>query len=64
MISNQVLQNTIDGLKSIARVELCVMDVEGKEVASTMDMSHCSPGSCGVCSFSRRFPGNSGVSVF
>mgnify|MGYP000047435522 FL=1 len=42
MISNQVLQNTIDGLKSIARVELCVMDVEGKEVASTMDMSHCS----------------------
>ena len=27
MISNQILQNTIDGLKSIARVELCVMDV-------------------------------------
>lgn len=38
MISNQILQNTIDGLKSIARVELCVMDVDGKEVASTMDM--------------------------
>lgn len=35
MISNQILQNTIDGLKSIARVELCVMDVDGKEVAST-----------------------------
>ncbi|MCM1056243.1 MAG: helix-turn-helix domain-containing protein [Firmicutes bacterium] len=38
MISNQILQNTIDGLKSIARVEFCVMDVDGKEVASTTDM--------------------------
>lgn len=38
MISNQILQNTIDGLKSIARVELCVVDVDGKEVASTTDM--------------------------
>ncbi len=38
MISNQILQNTIDGLKSIARVELCVMDVDGKEVVSTTDM--------------------------
>lgn len=38
MISNQILQNTIDGLKSIARVELCVMDVDGKEVAATTDM--------------------------
>lgn len=42
MISNQILQNTIDGLKGIARVELCVMDVDGKEAASTMDMSNCS----------------------
>lgn len=43
MISNQILQNTIDGLKSIARVELCVMDVDGKEVASTaLDMDKCS----------------------
>ena len=42
MISNQILQNTIDGLKGIARIELCVMDVDGKEVASTMDMGNCS----------------------
>ncbi len=42
MISNQILQNTIDGLKSIARVELCVMDVDGKEVASTADMGYSS----------------------
>ena len=39
MISNQILQNTIEGLKGIARVELCVMDVDGKEVAATMDMA-------------------------
>ncbi len=37
MISNQILQNTIEGLKSIARVEFCVMDTDGKEVASTTD---------------------------
>ncbi len=42
MISNQILQNTIDGLKGISRVELCVMDVDGKEVASTTDMGNCS----------------------
>jgi len=42
MISNQILQNTIEGLKTIARVELCVMDTDGKEVASTTDMSACS----------------------
>lgn len=42
MISNQILQNTIEGLKGIARVELCVTDVDGKEVASTTDMSGCS----------------------
>lgn len=42
MISNQILQNTIEGLKAIARVELCVMDVDGKEAASTMDMGNCS----------------------
>ena len=29
MISNQILQSTIEGLKSIARVELCVMDTDG-----------------------------------
>lgn len=42
MISNQILQNTIDGLKGISRVELCVMDLDGKEAASTTDMGDCS----------------------
>ena len=35
MISNQILQNTIDGLKSITRTDLCVIDVEGKILAAT-----------------------------
>lgn len=41
MISNQILQNTIDGLKAIARVELCVLDTDGKEVTSTANMEEC-----------------------
>lgn len=39
MISNQILQNTIDGLKNIARVDFSVMDVDGREVAATADMA-------------------------
>lgn len=35
MISNQILQNTIDGLKGITRTDLCVIDAEGKVMAST-----------------------------
>ena len=30
MISNQILQNTIDGLKGITRVDMCIIDTEGK----------------------------------
>ena len=35
MISNQILQDTIEGIKSITRIDLCVMDTEGKALAST-----------------------------
>ena len=37
MISNQILQNTIDGLKGISRVDFCVLDTEGKELAATFE---------------------------
>ena len=47
MISNQILQNTIDGLKNITRVDLCVMDVDGKEVASTADMGSSAKAAAG-----------------
>ena len=35
MISNQVLQNTLEGLKEISRTEFCIIDTEGKVLAST-----------------------------
>jgi len=35
MISNQILQNTIEGLKGITRVDFCVIDTDGKTLAST-----------------------------
>lgn len=35
MISNQILQNTIEGLKNITRIDFCIIDTEGKILAST-----------------------------
>ena len=37
MISNQILQSTIEGLKGITRIDICVMDTEGKSLASTIN---------------------------
>ena len=39
MVSNQILQQSIEGIKSISRVDLCVTDAEGKTIASTMSSS-------------------------
>ncbi len=39
MISNQILQNTIDGLKDITRIDMCVFDTEGKCLADTFKMT-------------------------
>lgn len=35
MISNQILQNALDGHKLITRVDLCVLDLEGRVCATT-----------------------------
>ncbi len=35
MISNQILQTTIEGLKGITRIDLCICDTEGKVLAAT-----------------------------
>ena len=37
MIANQVLQTNIEGMKNITRVDICVMDTEGKALATTID---------------------------
>ena len=39
MISNQILQSTIDGLKGITRIDLCIIDTEGKVMATTFQDS-------------------------
>lgn len=36
MISNQILQSTIDGIRNISHIDLCVLDSDGGEVAATM----------------------------
>jgi len=35
MISNQILQNTIDGIKGITRADLTILDTDAKVIAST-----------------------------
>ena len=35
MISNQILQNTIEGIKGITKIELYVMDTDGNVLAET-----------------------------
>ena len=35
MISNQILHNTIEGLKGITRIDFCIIDTEGNVLAST-----------------------------
>lgn len=42
MISNQILQTTIDGLKGITRIDLCVIDLSGEVLASTMGQTDIS----------------------
>ena len=56
MISNQILQNTIDGLKGITRIDLCIIDVEGKILVCRT----CS----GICGVTCRQPGGERISVF
>ena len=37
MISNQIFQNKIEGLKGISRIDFCVLDTEGKALATTFE---------------------------
>ena len=53
MISNQVLQNTLEGLKEISRIEFCIIDTEGKVLASTFsDFSVQAQRCAGICRIS------------
>ena len=35
MISNQILQSTVEGLKEITKIDMCILDMEGKYLANT-----------------------------
>lgn len=39
MISNQILQDTIEGIKTITKVDLVIMDIEGRALAKTVEGS-------------------------
>jgi len=40
MISNQILQTTIEGIKEISRVDFCVSDTDAKVLASTFQVAN------------------------
>ena len=65
MISNQILQNTIEGLKAITRIDLCVVDIEGKVLAGTC--TETDDYATSIKSFVRftcRQPGGARMSIF
>ncbi len=62
MISNQILQSNIEGLKEI-RIDLCVCDVEGKVLASTFEHAEESESSLLRFVDSARTPGDFRLSV-
>lgn len=65
MISNQILQNTIDGLKGITRIDLCVLDMEGQGPGVHRKAAGKLGGrSCGFYHITCRQPGCSWLSVF
>ena len=39
MISNQILQNTIDGVKGITKIDLSVVDADGNVLAETVEIT-------------------------
>lgn len=43
MISSQVIQSSIEELRTITKVDLCVFDLTGSVIASTVDMSEITP---------------------
>ena len=64
MISNQILQNTIEGLKGISRIDFCVLDTEGKALATTFeDTWNYESAVLSFCRISGRQPGDPGMSV-
>lgn len=43
MIANQIIQTSIDELRGITRIDLCVMDLDGLVLATTFDVDEIQP---------------------
>lgn len=39
MISNQILQETINGMKEVTGIDLCILDLSGRIVVTTMEIT-------------------------
>ena len=39
MISNQILQETINGMKEVTGIDLCILDLSGRIVVATMEIT-------------------------
>ena len=65
MVSNQVLQNTLEGLKEISRTEFCIMDAEGKVLCVHLCRAYCGAGRYpGICGVSGRQSACERISIF
>ena len=38
MISNQILKETISGMKEVTGIDLCILDLSGRIVVTTMEV--------------------------
>ena len=65
MISNQILQSTIDGLKMISRIDFAVIDLEGNVLASTnAEAEEFRSAVVSFCGLTGGQPGGAGIPVF
>lgn len=63
MVSSQVLQKTIDELRAITRIDLCVLSLEGQKVASIFSEEGFEPEYVKrICEITGRQSGIAGVS--
>lgn len=59
MISSQVIQKTLEELRTITRIDLCVMDVDGKVNSTTFPVENEDFGDVsGFCGINGGQPGN------
>ena len=65
MISNQILQETINGMKEVTGIDLCILDLSGRIVVTTMEITDAlAQHAEEICRFYGREPGDRWFSIF